>query len=289
MHSVVSFAVHVCVYILAIKTSLSQLPYNQPMTVQGFSQQLIQLQGALIQLQGSAADHGKNIAQLGQALSAVKETTGVATTNLRSRQDTNEVRLDTLQQNLTEVSTLLRIQYEKLSEISSKVEQLQRAILGDDSERANLSAIVRKLQSDMRNLPSRASFVNTGFSNSWYRLVNEAKTWNEAERYCQELHPNGHLAMVTSAKENSFIEALLKNRVSGSRPMAYLGGHDIAAEGQWKWQNGQSMSYTNWAPNEPNNSGSREDCAEFVPATGKWNDIRCTQKQSFLCQVIYPE
>ncbi|XP_013400201.1 hepatic lectin-like [Lingula anatina] len=264
------------------------------MTVQGFSQQLIQLQGALIQLQGSAADHGKNIAQLGQALSAVKETTGVATTNLGSRQDTNEVRLDTLQQNLTEVSTLLRIQNETLSDISSKVEQLQnvsrqRAILGDDSERADLSAIVRKLQSDMRNLPSRASFVNTGFSNSWYRLVNEAKTWNEAERYCQELHPNGHLAMVTSAKENSFIEALLKNRVSGSRPMAYLGGHDIAAEGQWKWQNGQSMTYTNWGPNEPNNSGSMEDCAEFVPATGKWNDIRCTQKQSFLCQVIYPE
>jgi len=47
---------------------------------------------------------------------------------------------------------------------------------------------------------------------------------------------------------------------------------DEVTEGTFKWANGEAVTYTNWAPGEPNNLGN-EDYAEFnVFGVGKWND-----------------
>lgn len=43
------------------------------------------------------------------------------------------------------------------------------------------------------------------------------------------------------------------------------------------WRNGASISYTNWAPGEPNNWGNSENCVHMWNnyADRKWNDINC--------------
>jgi len=47
---------------------------------------------------------------------------------------------------------------------------------------------------------------------------------------------------------------------------------DEVTEGTFKWANGEAVTYTNWAPGEPNNLGN-EDYAEFnFGGVGKWND-----------------
>lgn len=102
----------------------------------------------------------------------------------------------------------------------------------------------------------------------------------------------GYLATITSQAENNFVAA----RLQGD---GWMGGGDMATEGDWKWLSGPEAgtsfwsgtssggpvgnSYANWSsgePNDYNNGNPGEDCAEFYIATGKWNDLPCTNSLS---------
>lgn len=45
----------------------------------------------------------------------------------------------------------------------------------------------------------------------------------------------------------------------------------------------QQVSYSNWNPGEPNDSGG-EDCVHLLESTHKWNDINCARNHSYICQ-----
>ena len=48
---------------------------------------------------------------------------------------------------------------------------------------------------------------------------------------------------------------------------------------------GDPVQFTNWDDNEPSNRLGEEHCTEVVPQRqGKWNDIMCHWKRSFVCQ-----
>ncbi|TVR03877.1 MAG: hypothetical protein EA398_03745 [Deltaproteobacteria bacterium] len=52
----------------------------------------------------------------------------------------------------------------------------------------------------------------------------------------------------------------------------------------WEWVDGRPVTYTNWAPGEPNNFGlfNAEDCVESAP--GGWNDVRCNGDRRYVCR-----
>ena len=63
-------------------------------------------------------------------------------------------------------------------------------------------------------------------------------------------------------------------------PHTYLGASDIQEEGNFVWvSTGQLLSYSNWAPSEPNDGLGEEDCVEleFYISKSKWfwNDMCC--------------
>jgi len=104
--------------------------------------------------------------------------------------------------------------------------------------------------------------------------------WNTAEALAKlEFFSGvqGHLATITSADENTFIDTL--------RPMAagelWVGGFQVPCENPeedfdcgWEWINGEGpFDYTNWSAGEPNNLGGMEDhLGIFLGSQLGWND-----------------
>lgn len=85
----------------------------------------------------------------------------------------------------------------------------------------------------------------------------------------------GYLATITSQEEmNAIIELLKSSTTNQFETGWFIGLTDIAEEGNWKWDTGETFSYSNWGDGEPNNANDDEDCvAIFNKDTGKWNDV----------------
>ena len=94
-------------------------------------------------------------------------------------------------------------------------------------------------------------------------------TWQQAERRCE--WKGGHLAIIESSTENFLLYSAMKAK---GYENAYFGFSDESSEGNWKWVDGTSTSYTNWHSGEPSNQDGIEHYAMFYEnfQDGTWND-----------------
>jgi hypothetical protein len=100
-----------------------------------------------------------------------------------------------------------------------------------------------------------------------------------------------YLATITSAEENAFVYGLVDddpgfwddtnpNHTHGSGP--WLGGFQPEGSpepgGNWQWVTGEEWSYTNWAPEMPNDDGGGQNCLHFLGwrqlMGPQWNDLQ---------------
>jgi Ca2+-binding RTX toxin-like protein len=103
--------------------------------------------------------------------------------------------------------------------------------------------------------------------NGKFYFLSNAGSWTQAQ--AQAVSLGGNLVAVNDAAENQF----LVNTFGGTERL-WIGLTDEVTEGTFKWVNGEAVTYTNWYPNEPNNSGGNENYAEFnIGGAGKWNDL----------------
>uniref|UniRef100_F7BZK8 Pulmonary surfactant-associated protein D-like n=1 Tax=Monodelphis domestica TaxID=13616 RepID=F7BZK8_MONDO len=89
----------------------------------------------------------------------------------------------------------------------------------------------------------------------------------------------GQVASPRNAAENMAIQEI----VTVYNKAAFLGMTDMKTEGKFIYPTGESLSYSNWAPGEPNNDKDEEDCVEIF-TNGKWNDKRCGESCLIICQ-----
>ncbi|XP_038058027.1 macrophage mannose receptor 1-like [Patiria miniata] len=106
-------------------------------------------------------------------------------------------------------------------------------------------------------------------------------TWTEADAYCNNL--GGYLASIHSIEENNFIRSRLEPGVSWRY---WIGLRETAAGGSYNWSDKTDSSYTNWNPDEPNDYGGEEECAEMHSSLGTWNDMACGTPQPFVCKKL---
>lgn len=87
------------------------------------------------------------------------------------------------------------------------------------------------------------------FRGHFYQAFDVAVTWPQAAAFCEQ--DGGHLATITSERENQFVYGLLPTNAHNG----WLGGSDAAEEGTWTWVTGEPFDYTNWAQHNPDNDG----------------------------------
>ncbi|MCP4120623.1 MAG: hypothetical protein GY751_02590, partial [Bacteroidetes bacterium] len=118
---------------------------------------------------------------------------------------------------------------------------------------------------------------------SYEVFIDTEVSWPHAKAIAEDM--GGYLATITSAEEQQFIEDLLIS--SGVPTGAYwFGLVETCTEGIYTWDNGETLSYVNWRPGEPNNGWSGESvghifwtvepdapCNTFA-RTGQWDDMR---------------
>lgn len=95
-------------------------------------------------------------------------------------------------------------------------------------------------------------------------------TWSQTEAFATSL--GGHLVTINDATENNWLTA---NFVTTNPTYNFwMGLNDLDNNGTWTWISGESVTYLNWAPGEPNFSS--EKVGNLLPTyaanTGMWNN-----------------
>jgi hypothetical protein len=133
----------------------------------------------------------------------------------------------------------------------------------------------------------------------WYQFIPGKLTWEQANTQAAALTDLGltwHLATVTSAAENTFVNALTTTPFD-----VWLGGKQLpnqaTRDAGWQWVTGEAWSYTNWASGEPNDFGTpAEDNEEnylgyingFYGFTGQNHDapVNWFQNQGYFAEAV---
>lgn len=101
--------------------------------------------------------------------------------------------------------------------------------------------------------------------------------FDDAEASCRALGLGWHLATLTSAAEDLFVQALV------GQTQTWFGFDNIADGVNFVWVTGEPVSYTNWAPGEPNAGANA--CARLRPDLNYlWADQPCASTYAYLCE-----
>jgi Lectin C-type domain/PEP-CTERM motif len=133
---------------------------------------------------------------------------------------------------------------------------------------ASLGAMTHAAQAQVQWDPG------SGGNGHYYQYVGSNVTWQQAlaaAAAATHMGMQGHLVTLTSAAEDSFVSATVANGA-----VAWIGASDDGNEGVWTWragpEMGQVLTYTNWAPGEPNNCCGGENYIQTNWSAGRWND-----------------
>lgn len=129
--------------------------------------------------------------------------------------------------------------------------------------------------------------TSVGGNGHWYEFIvgDGTKTIAEIET---EVEADGkYLATITSQAEQDFLNSVWPGPGSvtgqfGGYSYFLIGGSDRDSANTFEWiggpEEGQTLSYTNWAANEPNNTAATGDTEQYIfawwldSAAGLWND-----------------
>ncbi|ELT90899.1 hypothetical protein CAPTEDRAFT_80827, partial [Capitella teleta] len=88
-----------------------------------------------------------------------------------------------------------------------------------------------------------------------YRVFTEQMTWKKAEENCIGLGIGAKLASISSAEEQQFVDKQLLICEDLWSGLIFHHRDSMLA-----WTNGNSVSFTNWAPGEPNVTLEADGC-----------------------------
>ncbi|MFM1943414.1 MAG: hypothetical protein RI897_2396 [Verrucomicrobiota bacterium] len=116
----------------------------------------------------------------------------------------------------------------------------------------------------------------SGNGHSYEAFLADSTVWTDAKIAAES--KGGYLATLTSTEENLWVYENIVYPMFSQVGQAWIGGfkqntQETDPASGWSWVTGESWSYTNWGPGEPNNVGGVETgltINRFEDAT--WND-----------------
>lgn len=133
---------------------------------------------------------------------------------------------------------------------------------------------VPQLRADLTVGPAQWTSAQGG-DDHWYELVlpdssQSTYSWTQARQAADSMTYNGlqgYLATVTSQAENDFLGANFASHLFDNGPLnigvgptnstyAWIGLFAPTPTSDFQWVTGEPVSYTNWAPSEPNSFGT---------------------------------
>nr|A7X406.1 RecName: Full=C-type lectin lectoxin-Phi1; Short=CTL; Flags: Precursor [Philodryas olfersii]ABU68500.1 Lectoxin-Phi1 [Philodryas olfersii] len=119
---------------------------------------------------------------------------------------------------------------------------------------------------------------------SCYKLINDWKTWDEAQRFCMDEQENGQLASINDVGES----VKLSDEISKTWSIidVWIGLRLSKRKSIWEWIDGSNVTQTRWEEGEPNNFLKKEFCVVLTSRSRylKWNDKDCNRRHRFLCK-----
>ncbi|XP_072176484.1 hepatic lectin-like [Diadema setosum] len=120
------------------------------------------------------------------------------------------------------------------------------------------------------------------FTDRCYLLVQKTTSQAKAKEICLEV--DAAVPEILSEFESEFVASLLEPVTFTSGRKAWIDCYR-AESGSKDWVCGDDRhpaQYLPWGGGQPDNTGGVEDCSEILHS-GKFNDVRCTQKRIPLC------
>lgn len=128
-----------------------------------------------------------------------------------------------------------------------------------------------------------------------YLLCSELRSWTDADAGCTVI--GMRLVRIDDETENQWLfdQAITPG---GSDSQVWIGATDLAAEGEWRWNDSelfwigdsggsaQNGLFAGWYFREPNNVSGVEHCAslETNTASPQWYDSNCELAKSYVCE-----
>lgn len=126
----------------------------------------------------------------------------------------------------------------------------------------------------LQNSPVKFNtFLSTGLcpftqgSPREYVLIEEQKTWDEAQAYCRQKYID--LATVQTNEDFTNLQTALKPALS----LVWTGLFNDINSWRWSYKD-EALTYENYYTSDPSNSNGRQECVGIY--YGKWNDLPCT-------------
>lgn len=113
---------------------------------------------------------------------------------------------------------------------------------------------------------SAAIFYTNPANGHSYALTDTTDTWHGAQ--AQALSYGGNLATVRNAAEEAWLRSTFDPGF-----LYWIGFTDEASEGTFYWISGEPVTYTNWAPFEPNDFFGEDYTVMNWTESGNWNDL----------------
>jgi len=113
----------------------------------------------------------------------------------------------------------------------------------------------------------------------YYKVFRMRLTWHLAGQECEKM--GGYLLRIESAGEQAFVNGL----VGPGQYAFWIDGSDEMKEGDWRFSDGQRITYSNWDSLNPSNHNGGEHALEIQQKQGgRWNDNSSGRRQPFVCE-----